>query len=75
MLPGLTSRWMRPRSWAASSAAATWDSRADGALGSERRLRAKQLAQVGSLDVAHGDEQGSVDLAGLEDRNDVLVVE
>ena len=75
MLPGLTSRWMRPRSWAASSAAATWDEQADGAFGVERPLAAQQLPQVGSLDVAHRDEQGAVRLAGLEDRDDVRVVE
>ena len=49
--------------------------KADGAFGVERALLVEQLPQVGSLDVAHRDEQGAVRLAGLEDRDDIRVVE
>jgi hypothetical protein len=43
--------------------------------GARRPSRREQLAQVGALDVVHADEEQPVDLAGLEERHDVGVVE
>ena len=41
----------------------------------QRALRAQERLEVGALDVAHGDEQAAVGLAGLVDRDDVRMVD
>ena len=74
MFDGLTSRWTSPRSWARSSALATWVSRSI-ACAADRGPCRNRRPQVGSFDVAHRDEQVTVGLARLVDRNDVRMVD
>jgi hypothetical protein len=48
---------------------------AEGAVDVQPALGPEQLAQVGAVDVAHGDEEHAVHLAGPEDGHDVEMVE
>ena len=73
-MPGLTSRWTRPRACAASSAPATWAEDADG-LGRLQWPVAQPAGEVHAIDEAHRQEGGAVDLAGLVERDDVGVVD
>ena len=75
MLAGLTSRWIRPARARRRARRRPVDERERVAPGRARPLAREQLAQVGALDVAHRDEQRPVRLAGLEDGDDVRVVE
>ena len=45
------------------------------ALGLESAFAAEQLAEIGALDVSHGEVEGSTLLAGSESGDDVRVVE
>ena len=47
----------------------------DGAVDRQAALALEQGAHVAGADVAHGDEQDAAGLAGLEDRDDVGVVD
>ena len=55
-LPGLTSRWTIPRSWAAASASHTGTSTAGGLVRLEPAAVAELVAQRASLDALHDDE-------------------
>jgi len=45
------------------------------ALAAECSVRADDSLQIGALDVPHRDVQGAVDLVGIEDRDDVRVID
>ncbi len=56
-----------PLAWAASSAEATWATRATARAGSSRPSRASHRREILAVDVTHGQEQSTVALAGLVD--------
>ena len=72
---GLTSRWTMPAAWAASSASATWPSRAIARAGGSGPSRSIAAPQVAALDQPHRHDQLAVDLARVEDRHHRRVVE
>ena len=73
-LAGLTSRWTRPRAWAASRASPTWATIAAARAGSSAPSR-RSASQVRPVDEAHGDEELPVLLAGAVHGYDVRVLE
>ena len=74
MFWGLTSRWMSPAAWAASSAAATGVSSRSVRAGSSSPPTISSFSVL-PADVAHGEEEAVLGLAGLVDGDDVRVVE
>ena len=70
---GLTSRWIRPARCAAASAETTGSSSASVRADGERRLLADGVAQRVAGDQLHGQEDGAVVVALVEDRDDVGV--
>ena len=75
MLAGLTSRWMRPWAWAASSASATWRRMASARSPSRPAQALEQGGQVAAVDVAHDQVEQPVALPGGVDRDDAGVLE
>ena len=74
-LAGLTSRWTSPRRCASASAPAIWETMRTARAGSSRVSSRQQRAQVGALDEAHREVERAALGAGVEDRDDVRVVE
>ena len=72
---GLTSRWIRPARCADASAETTGSSSARVRAGGERRLLADRVAQGVAGDQLHGQEDGAVVVALVEDRDHVGVRE
>ena len=64
-----------PAAWAASSASATWPSRAIARAGGSGPSRSISPPQVAALDQPHRDDQLAVDLARVVDRHHRRVVE
>src|SRR6266704_2406600 len=75
MLAGLTSRCTRPRSCAASRAAATWVTMWARAGQRQRVVLLQERKHVAAGHQAHRDEQDAVRLAGIEDGHDVRMVD
>ena len=76
MFDGLTSRWIRPASCAASNAAATCSTTLTANAGSERLLRVLQHGpEVAALDQPHVQIEPAIDFAVAVDRHHMRVVE
>ena len=77
MFDGLTSRWIRPASCAASSAVATCSTTVTANAGAERLLGCPRsmVAEVAALDQPHVQVEQAVDLAVAVDRHHVRIVE
>ena len=75
MLPGFTSRWIRPLTWAAASARATADRDPRGLSWRQRPGPPEDRRQVLAVDELHDDERTARIGAVVVDRDDIRVAE